>query len=249
MHDDPARSVTLPPAQAPCARGYRWWVAALRGMYNALLRTKGYTIRLARSPEEQDLVYRLRWEVYTEVGYLPPEQFPDGRFRDQADAVSHSWLAWWHDEPVGTVRATPLVHGVAPVFEYVRELPALQAIQDRAVEFGRYAVVAAHRKGVIAAGLLLNIFAWSVASPYAYLVWGTSRRLGRWTLRFSPDIREIPIPHEQINPTDIIGYFKQYPQVAVYIAPTCRVRLRAWLRFLAERVTRFVRRGGHRARS
>ncbi|NPA06943.1 MAG: GNAT family N-acetyltransferase [Chloroflexi bacterium] len=248
MHDDASPAMTLPPAQAPCAWGYRLWATALSSLYNALLRVKGYTIRLARTPEEQDLVYRLRWRVYTEVGYLLPEQFPDGRFRDRADAVSYSWLAWWHDEPVGTVRATPLVHGIAPVFEYVRELPALRAIQARAAELGRYAVVPAHRKGVIAAGLILNIFAWAVTSPYAYLVWGASRRLARWTLRFSPYIREIPIPRDQINPTDIIGYFEQHPQVAVYIAPTCRIRLRAWLHFLGERMTRFTRRVGHYAR-
>ncbi|NPA27196.1 MAG: GNAT family N-acetyltransferase [Chloroflexi bacterium] len=230
----------IPMARAPCPRGYRWRAFALYVLYQSLLQVRGYRIRLAQTDQERDQVYRLRWQVYTEAGYLDPARFPDGRFRDRADAVSFSWLAWWKGEPVGTVRATPLKYGIAPVFEYVHDLEEVRAIQDRALELGRYAIVRAHRKGLIGAGLLLRAFVWAIRRAYAYLVWGASRSVTPRVREFSPEMREIPIAASQLRPTDILGYFRKHPQVSVYIVPTCRFRFAAWLRFLAKRVKALV---------
>ena len=49
---------------------------------------------VAHSPEERDAIFRLRYQIVTERGWARPEDFPDGRERDEYDDPAIHIGAW-----------------------------------------------------------------------------------------------------------------------------------------------------------
>ena len=57
---------------------------------------------------KKKVVYRLRYQIYKEYGYIDPADFPNGEMRDEDDDHSISFLALKNNQPVGTIR---LIYG------------------------------------------------------------------------------------------------------------------------------------------
>lgn len=70
-----------------------------------LAKTKGYSIIQASTSEELGLVQKIRWEVYSESGYIESRGYPNKVLEDDYDRYSTNFLVTWRGMPVGAVRA------------------------------------------------------------------------------------------------------------------------------------------------
>ncbi|MBW2993520.1 GNAT family N-acetyltransferase [Candidatus Woesearchaeota archaeon] len=64
-------------------------------------------LKKAETQEEKEACYRLRYEVFKEVGYANETQFPEKRIIDEYDAISTIFMASKNKEVIGTLRVTP----------------------------------------------------------------------------------------------------------------------------------------------
>jgi len=77
-------------------------------LVDLLLKIYGVKIVEAKTEEQKKAVYRLRYQIYKEYGYIDPADFPNGEMRDEDDDHSISFLALKNNQPVGTIR---LIYG------------------------------------------------------------------------------------------------------------------------------------------
>lgn len=68
------------------------------------VRLLGFRFTWVKSDQDKRIVYHLRYEVYSEEGYINPLQYTDKEFRDKYDEVADSLLVKYKGRPVGTVR-------------------------------------------------------------------------------------------------------------------------------------------------
>lgn len=120
----------------------------------------GYRFRRAEDEDERELAYRLRWEVFSEEGFIERSEMPGGRFRDDFDAVSTQLLVYGESGvPVGTTRfVLPSERGFPT--EYLFDFDPPDVPRHRLGEYGRLAIRAEHRGGLRAPmlGLLKAVF-------------------------------------------------------------------------------------------
>lgn len=64
-------------------------------------------IKIAKTPEEKEACFRLRYEVFEKHCYADEKRYPDRKIEDEYDAISTIFMAVDGDELVGTVRITP----------------------------------------------------------------------------------------------------------------------------------------------
>ena len=69
-----------------------------------ILKLKRIKIIEAKTDQEKKMVYRLRYDIYNECGYIDPKDFPDKKLKDEDDKHSISYLALRKNKPLGTVR-------------------------------------------------------------------------------------------------------------------------------------------------
>jgi len=124
-------------------------------------------LTVARTPSEIDAVFRMRYECVTELGWARPEDFPDGRERDEYDDGAVLVVCRDGETIVGGARVVPPVLG--------RLLPAEREFQiavdppGRAVEVGRIVVPQRERVGrshLILAGVFART--WLIARELGY---------------------------------------------------------------------------------
>jgi N-acyl-L-homoserine lactone synthetase len=124
-------------------------------------------VTVARTPAEIDAVFRMRYECVTELGWARPEDYPDGRERDEYDDGAVLVLCRDGETIVGSARVVPPVLG--------RLLPAEREFQisveppGRAVEVGRIVVPQNERVGR-SHSILAGVFArtWLIARELGY---------------------------------------------------------------------------------
>ena len=98
---------------------------------------------IARSPDEIDAVYRLRYEVVVEHDWAPRGAMPDGIERDRHDDASVHVAVWDHETLAGTCRLVlPLEGCLMPMEELLGERIAPEG---RVVEWGRVVVARPYR--------------------------------------------------------------------------------------------------------
>ncbi len=92
-----------------------------------------------------DALYRFRFDVYTDEGYVNPDDYPDKLFSDQYDLFSVSVITLKGGRIIGCGRATHWSDLGLPVFQFFAiQLPADIELQS-IVEMGRFMVNPAHR--------------------------------------------------------------------------------------------------------
>src|SRR3989344_9007472 len=70
-----------------------------------LARLKGYSFKLM-SDNDLESVYRLRWQIYSDEGYINPEDYPNHMFKDKYERFSKNFAAFYKNKIIGTVRLT-----------------------------------------------------------------------------------------------------------------------------------------------
>jgi N-acyl-L-homoserine lactone synthetase len=174
----------------------------------------GYTFERAVSVEDRDAAFRIRWQVYTERGYIDRADHPDGRFIDPYDDHSILFLARQHGRPVGTARLIPAAGGTQVLDQYNLELPPAVTL-GRAAEIGRFAVAMEHRGGrrLAAIGLFRAAFSHSLLAGVRWWFGNTTPGFLRSMAIFGDAIShpaEGPLEAHHLEARQILsGYFEQ----------------------------------------
>lgn len=99
----------------------------------------GLSFRVA-SAADADNLYRFRFKIYCDEGYINSDSYPDKKFSDKYDPVSVSVIALKGNEIVGAGRATHYSQRGLPTFEYFNIKLPDNINRDRIVEMGRFMV-------------------------------------------------------------------------------------------------------------
>lgn len=68
---------------------------------------EGIKVKIAKSDEELDEVFRFRWEVYSRCDYIDPVDFPDQKLKDKYDKIAFNLMAFKKNILVGILRLIP----------------------------------------------------------------------------------------------------------------------------------------------
>jgi len=101
----------------------------------ALSRLAPLTFGVARSPDELEAVYRLRYEVVIDHGWARPEELRDGLERDAFDERALQIVAWADGALVGTTRLVAPKAGFRLPTEQAFDLEI--ASRPRVIDMGR----------------------------------------------------------------------------------------------------------------
>jgi len=189
-------------------------------LHKYLLKTRGYRIERVRDEEQQTEACRIRGRVYAHEGYAPKTEL----FCDEFESISTQWLVRRHTQAVGTIRATPLDKGRAPVFKYIQNASeVIGKFQNKGVEIGRLAVLPPYRGTLLSITLLLAAYRWSLRKGYTYILWGGGAWLYRWLREAIPDAKRKKIEWTRAAQEEMEGYFHKYRNVMLYVIPICQV--------------------------
>ncbi len=122
---------------------------------------------VARTPVEIDTVLRMRYECVIEMGWAKPDDYPDGRERDEYDDGATFIVGRDREAIIAIARVVSPVPGELLPAE--REFQMEVAPPGRPVEIGRVVVPAQYRGGrshLILAGLFAR--SWLVAHELGY---------------------------------------------------------------------------------
>lgn len=131
-------------------------------------------IKIARTLEEREAVYHLRYRVFAEeMGYVRPEEFPDKMLFDEFDEMEKTkiFMAVKDGEPVGTIRIIKDVPQGLPMDGYT-DFTELRR-RYRIAECSRLLTAPEYRKrnaDVILMGLVKIGTIWSVQNGIDYIV-------------------------------------------------------------------------------
>ncbi len=174
-------------------------------------RFHGYTFRVAQSAADLDAVYRIRWRVYEEAGYISRNKYPHQRMTDRYDAWSVNLLAFYRGKAVGTLRLTPLSKG-SPVWELFRAKQWPEP--SKTMEMGRFAVVPEARGGrIVALGLIGKMSEWALRKRIEWWVGYAPRPLLKifYEVTRYEEIPMLPVgERERAARQKMVGYFERY---------------------------------------
>ncbi len=122
---------------------------------------------VARTPLEIDAVLHMRYECVTEMGWAKPEDYPDGRERDEHDDGATFIVAREDGSIIASARLVPPVPGELLPAE--REFYAVAPPPGRPVEIGRVIIPRRYRSGrshLLLAGLFAR--SWLIARELGY---------------------------------------------------------------------------------
>ena len=120
----------------------------------ALVASSPFRLAPARSEAERDAIFRLRYRTVVEMGWMEPEELPDGLERGEDDDGAALVGAWDADELVATARVVFPSPGRLPIeHDFDLELNS-----DEIVEVGR-TVIVPRLRGDHRHGLVLALFA------------------------------------------------------------------------------------------
>ncbi|MDX1608000.1 MAG: GNAT family N-acyltransferase [Candidatus Spechtbacterales bacterium] len=133
-----------------------------------LFKFSGIEVKIAENEEDLQDVFKLRYRIYKESGYINPEDYPDEIFKDPYDKYSINFLALYKNKPAGIVRLVKNSElGYTLEQYYNLELPAKGR---SAVEVSRLAVDREYRGGKrrIVIALMRSAFRWSKENDVKY---------------------------------------------------------------------------------
>jgi N-acyl-L-homoserine lactone synthetase len=116
----------------------------------------------ARSADDRESCFRLRYRCIVEQGWAPPSDFPDGMEHDEYDELATQVCAWDGSELAGTVRLVFPQHGLVLPIE--KEFGVELRPAGEVVDGGRLVVASRHR-GEAGHRVLAALFArcWQLA--------------------------------------------------------------------------------------
>ena len=146
-----------------------------------LLEKKGIKIIQAKTQEELEQVFRLRFEVYKDEDYIDPNDYPDKKLTDKYEPYSVSFLALKGKEPIGTVRIikkSDLGFSTEHAFN-ILEFPQ-DYFQAETAELSKLCVKEQYRKGLVSLGILRKAFEYSEKNMIKYWLMFTTKKLANY---------------------------------------------------------------------
>ncbi len=138
-----------------------------RALFSLHARTfHGLSFRIAREEDEAAL-YRFRYRIYCEEGYINPAAYSDGTFSDKYDTVSDNVIALHQDEIVGCGRITHASAIGLPTLEYFNVTLPAGVPYGSVVEMGRFMVVPQFRgrARTVTVGLVVTLKGYLLNHP------------------------------------------------------------------------------------
>ena len=178
-----------------------------------MFRLSGIKVKIAKTEREMQDIYKLRYRVYKNVGYIDPKNYPGGTFKDPYDKYSVNFLAYYKGKPAGIVRLVKDSElGYTLEKYYNTQLPLKGS---EAVEVSRLAVDKKHRGGRrrVVLALLRSAFEWSKQNNIRY-----------WYMFMPPKLAEAfeelgaifrPLPQNKLTEENkkarqlLLGYFEK----------------------------------------
>lgn len=111
-----------------------------------LLSVQGIRIVAAVEQEKIQHAQRVRYSVYSEAGYIKPEDYPDQCFRDEYDECSVHFVALKGEQPIGSVRLVLDSPRLIPLENYFN-VHLRHAPRERIAEASRLVVAKPYRGG------------------------------------------------------------------------------------------------------
>jgi N-acyl-L-homoserine lactone synthetase len=132
------------------------------GVFNCLCKQKKITFKIAKSPEELNAAYRLAWQIYSEEGYINPEDYTKELYSDKYDKYSTNFLAFVDGKAVGILRIifhSPLGFYIEKDFPIIP--PSIET--NKIAEISRLSILKEYRGGkrLISFGILKEAFRFS----------------------------------------------------------------------------------------
>lgn len=149
------------------------WKSAIVGF---LLKQKGIEIKEAKTPEELEQVFHLRWEVYGTEDYIDPKDYSNKKLTDKYDNYSISFLATRNEEPIGTMR---LIHYSESGFPTEKAFNILNFpfSREQIVEISKLCIKKKFRGGIVSLGLFKKSLDYSKKQNIRYWFLATSPKL------------------------------------------------------------------------
>lgn len=132
-----------------------------------ILKTLKIKVRIAKTPEELKDVFRLRYKIYLESGYIKDLNFDEPLFSDKYDVNSINFIAYRKEHPVGVVRLVLNSNLGMPLEEYYN---VDLSQKNGAVEVSRLGVVREYRGGKrrVVIALMRAVYYWSHKNNVRY---------------------------------------------------------------------------------
>ncbi len=102
----------------------------------------GYKFVLATTEAEKQQAYQVRYQVYDEAEYLSTNDEDKVQLTDKYDEMSAIFLAYHHDQPIGTLRLTPLADS-SNTEDYFNIVLAQN--REQVVDIGKFAICSGRR--------------------------------------------------------------------------------------------------------
>ncbi|OGF73591.1 hypothetical protein A3J56_00350 [Candidatus Giovannonibacteria bacterium RIFCSPHIGHO2_02_FULL_46_20] len=188
------------------------------------LRLLGYHSYQARRAEEKMLVFRNRWHIYRDEGYITEQQHPEKIFQDKHDPHSDLFFVVYGSKIIGSCR---LVHDSKLGFplELYANINMKNVLRDNMVEVSRLVIEKSHRgraqKRYASFMLLSEIYLFARKNDIEYFIGTMNKKLSDSLAHFGAEMKkldELPLQdkHREAR-EEIKGYYERVKEVYPYI--------------------------------
>ena len=172
-------------------------------LVDLLLKIYGVKIVEAKTEEQKKAVYRLRYQIYKEYGYIDPADFPNGEMRDEFDKKGINFLAFLRNQPVGVIR---IIKGnrkddFSPFQVWKVNFQKFSYPFSKIAEISKLGILKhTKNKHLIWWGLMKRVYMWSKRDGIDRWIFVThSKLVSKIKEVFNTPVYEIPLKEKNIN--------------------------------------------------
>jgi len=138
-------------------------------------------VKQAKTPEELEQVFRLRYEVYRNKSYIDPDAYQQEKLTDKYDLFSASFLALRDGAPIGTVRLIKNSEMGFPTEKTfnILDFPVV-FLRKEAAELSKLCLKKKFRGGLISFALLKIALEYSKSEGITQWILFTTKRLAHY---------------------------------------------------------------------
>lgn len=182
-----------------------------------IARIEGFNFRIATSRDDLEKVYRLRWKVYHDEGYINSLQYQDKRLNDTYDFYSVNFLATHRGVAVGCVRLV-LDSKIGFPIEHLFASISITAERRAVAEVSKLVIDSLYRKKkygkrLVMWGLAKSMYDYSMMNGIKIWYEFMSEKLSHSLKKIGIEFKEIAI--DELKSADLPdrnamrGYFKK----------------------------------------
>lgn len=167
------------------------------------------------TPSDADDLYRFRFTIYVQAGYIRAEDYPEKRFSDKFDPYSISVIALKSGKIMGAGRATHYSVQGLPMLEYFNVALPGNSDKNTLVEMGRFMVDPVYRgkSRLVSLGMSLQLKAHIKSNPsIRWLIAFMPEKVRRAFCGFIPfqPLQEYPVNEAHLRARNLLpGYWAQ----------------------------------------